>query len=314
VRTTIQHYTVCRMIPEVHSRPYTYTVTRVVPATYTRVVPYTVARAVPQVHSQTVYYQVARPVVEYQTYTVPYTVCRMIPKTAVQKVSYTTWQTIPYTTTICVPHTVSKQVPYKVSRCVPKVTYRKVCVRICCPVTSCGCTPPAGASDTAPAYEGEESYEAAPPADPPTAMQGIPYYGAAAPLAPQAEEPKPEPVMIVTMQKKADAEAANDLFLSGLKLHQDGAFDAAAREFGAAAELAPTKAKYLYFQALATYQKGDFNSAGELVKSAVRVEQENPGESWGRMMERIQGPHRLWLEDARRQNRDAAPVSTADAR
>jgi tetratricopeptide (TPR) repeat protein len=120
--------------------------------------------------------------------------------------------------------------------------------------------------------------------------------------------------MIVTMQKKADAEAANDLFLSGLKLHQDGAFDAAAREFGAAAELAPTKAKYLYFQALATYQKGDFNSAGELVKSAVRVEQENPGESWGRMMERIQGPHRLWLEDARRQNRDAAPVSTADAR
>jgi hypothetical protein len=323
VRTSVQHYTVCRMIPEVHSRPYNYTVTRVIPETHTRVVPYTVARAVPQVHSKTIYYQVCRPVVEYQTYTVPYTVCRMIPKTAVRKVSYTTWQTIPYTTTVCVPQTTPKQVPYTVSRCVPKVTYKKVCVRICCPITSCGCTPPAGAMDSAPSYdaapapgfESDPGYDPAPPPVPegPTAMHGMHYFGAAAPLSPQPEEEKPEPVMIVTMQKKAGAEAASDLFLSGLKLYHDGAFDAAAKEFGAAAELAPTKAKYLYFQALATYQKGDFTAAGDLVAKAAAVEQANPGESWGRMMERIQGPHRLWLEDARRQSREAAAVQTAEA-
>jgi hypothetical protein len=144
-------------------------------------------------------------------------------------------------------------------------------------------------------------------------MLGVPSWSSA-PLAPQAEEPKPEPVMIVTLQKKAGAEAAADLFASGLKLYHDGAFDAAAREFGAAAELAPTKAKYLYFQALAAYQKGDFNAASGLVKTGVRVEQENPGESWGRMMERVQGPHRLWLEDARRQTRESAAAVTAEAR
>jgi hypothetical protein len=288
------------LIPQVHSRPYSYTVVRLVPETHTRVVPYTVARVVPQMHSQTVTYPVCRTVVEHQTYTVPYTVCRMIPQTAVRKVSYTTWQTIPCTTTVCVPRVTPRQVPYKVTRCVPKVCYKQVPVRICCPVSDCGCTSPAAEAPTA--TPESDPYDSAPA--PPAALYNAPAILGAMPAAePQAEEEKPEPVLIVSMQKKAGADAALDLFTSGLKLYSDGAFDAAAREFAAAAELAPAKAKYVYFQALATYQKGDAVAAAELVKTAVSVENANLGESWGRMMERIQGQHRIWLEEARRQGR-----------
>jgi hypothetical protein len=128
---------------------------------------------------------------------------------------------------------------------------------------------------------------------------------APAPVAESPADEKPEPVMIVTMQKKASAKTAQELFMSGLKLYHQGVFEAAAKDFAGAAEMAPTKASYVYFQALATYQSGNLEGAAELVKTAVRVEMETPQESFGRMMERVQGQHRVWLEDARRQYRAA---------
>ena len=124
---------------------------------------------------------------------------------------------------------------------------------------------------------------------------------------------KPAPVKIVSLQKKASADAALELFISGTRLYHQGAYDAAAKEFATAAELVPTKAKYVYFQALATYQKGDVEAAAALVKNAVQIEEANPGENWGRMMERVQGPHRLWVEEVRRQQRDAIKAARANA-
>jgi hypothetical protein len=282
VRHTTRTYTVCRMIPQVVTKPYTYTAVRYVPETHTRVVPYTVARVVPRTHSYTVNYPVVRLVPDYQTYTVPYTVCRMVPRTSVRKVSYTTWQTIPHTKTICVPRVIPRQVPYTVTRCVPRVTYKRVPVKICVPVTDCECSAP-------PAHDGHD-YGYGPSA------QLMP-----SPVAePAADEEKPAPVKIVSMQKKAGAAAARELFASGVKLFHQGAYEAAAREFAAAAELSPIAARHLYFQALATYQLGDREAAESLAKHAVALEKSHPGESWGRMMERVQGPHRIWLEDARR--------------
>jgi Flp pilus assembly protein TadD len=92
---------------------------------------------------------------------------------------------------------------------------------------------------------------------------------------------------------------AAEQFATGLSHYHAGNYAAAATEFDAAATAEPANPKYAYFAALAQAKSGYADLAEQSLVRAVQLEQASPIQNWGQVMERVQGPERLWLEAGR---------------
>jgi hypothetical protein len=85
--------------------------------------------------------------------------------------------------------------------------------------------------------------------------------------------------------------------------HYDNAVD----RLQSARELAPHDASPVYFLALVHARQGRTQLAEATLQAAVSIEASHPLAEWGRLMERIQGRERLWLEQARAKSRSSRP-------
>jgi hypothetical protein len=99
-----------------------------------------------------------------------------------------------------------------------------------------------------------------------------------------------------------DAERAKGQvwFGTGLQFLWGGAYAEAARAFEAASGCAPDDPTYYYFRAISQYAEGRRAVAEQTLVSAVQLEADHPVPNLGRMMQRVQGPERRWMEIARR--------------
>jgi len=88
-------------------------------------------------------------------------------------------------------------------------------------------------------------------------------------------------------------------FGNGLHKFWSRHYDEALERFQAARRTDPTDAAYLYFSALAYLRSGQADLAKTALAEAVALEASYPIPNWGRMMERVQGRQRVWLEEAR---------------
>jgi len=307
-----------RTVYETRTKQVPYTTYRSVPETRTRQVDYTVYKRIPINHTRTVHYQVSRRVPQQHTRTETYMVKRMVTEVGTKNVPFTTYLDVPTTRTVCVPRTVPRTVTYTVTRRVPRTETYEVPVRICRPV---GCdtphvdgdyhvVPPAEASDdesdSANAEEiapGTEVPEAEPPADddsaPGTAATSS---EAAARLEQDAESFTSVEATHPAVFTAAAVAEPRVLFSRGLRDYWQSDFAAAAPQLQQAATAEPKNARYAYFWALALRQSGDLKAADTALTEAVKREAKNPLPHFGRMMERVQGEHRLWLEAARKPN------------
>ncbi|MEX2118947.1 MAG: tetratricopeptide repeat protein [Pirellulales bacterium] len=86
----------------------------------------------------------------------------------------------------------------------------------------------------------------------------------------------------------------------GLHAFWAGDLAQAEQAFTAATASDASNPMALYFLALIQHQMGDVEAAEPTLGRAVELERRAPVLDWGRRMERVQGQHRLWLEEARR--------------
>lgn len=104
-------------------------------------------------------------------------------------------------------------------------------------------------------------------------------------------------------RKRIDADAAAVAFEDGLRRFQRYEYGLAAQEFEIAATGLPRDARPRYFLAISRYFAGERAAADHSLSEATRVESSYPAPDLGRLLERVQGPVRIWLEDARRKER-----------
>lgn len=83
---------------------------------------------------------------------------------------------------------------------------------------------------------------------------------------------------------------------AGIAAFQDGDWGRAAPLLEAAANADPSEALGLSYLAMTYYQLGDTEAANATIAGAVKAEEAQPIAQRGRRLERVQGPHRLWLE------------------
>jgi len=264
-----------------------------VPQTCTREVEYTVCRMVPVTQSRTVEYAVCRMISEQHFRTVCQTVCRAVTEVGTRTVPYTTYQEVPVCRTVSVPRQVPRTVTFTVTRCVPRTECYQVPVCVCCPVPVCE-TPKGGKG-----CDGGKD---------------LPWNGVVPPT-PKVEEPK-EKIRPATPEKAVGTPAmlhaaahvqpirqngvSAAAFAAGLAHYRNGRFEQAAREFRIAMDASEHNAKYAYFRAVALHAAGGQDEANQALALAVEAEKRSPVANWGRVMERIQGQPRLWLEEARK--------------
>jgi tetratricopeptide (TPR) repeat protein len=174
----------------------------------------------------------------------------------------------------------------------------------------CGCE----GGDSYGGYDGvsEGSYDSGDEGYPAGAGEGtesnpnVIYDGPAegAPPIPKAPEPIPAPTAKVapraTNQLASYSRKRSAEFERGLRLYRDGNLKEAMSQFEAAAETEPKNALYHYHHALVMYDLYGPEAADELLQNAIAAEQRQAVANWGRQMERIQGPARIWIEKARR--------------
>ena len=265
-------YTVTRYIPEVRTREVEYTVSRMVPVTQTRPVCYTVMRMIPEQHTRTVAYNVTQ----------------MVPETGTRVVPVTTYREVPTTSTVHMPRRVPRTVCYTVKRCVPRTVCVQVPVTVCEPIDAKGKSSQKG-----------DSYV-------PSDEHQQPNMDSDAP----AEIPEPEAVaasaalrLASLTRTETNAETAVDRFASGLTHYRNGNYQAAMEAFEAALNADSSNAKYAYFSALAQREIGQTQRADWFLALGLQLEQTEPIANWGRVMERVQGQGRIWLENARSQGR-----------
>lgn len=84
--------------------------------------------------------------------------------------------------------------------------------------------------------------------------------------------------------------------LSGPEIRMVGQFNDPARMDEAAAK---NGAMHYYLLALEYRRRGEFAAAEDLLQSAIGAERRQPIARWGRLMERVQGRDRMWIERAR---------------
>jgi len=266
---------------ETHTKEVPYTVTRVVPTVQTREESYTFFRRVPVTNTYTVHYQVCRMVPEQHAKTVTQVVTRSITKTSTRSVPYTVWNEVSVDRTITVPRTVPRTVTYTVTRCVPRQETYEVKVRVCRPVTK-------GAAQKDVNVKGSnvETDDVTP---------------AAEPVSEDATSAGHQMVTLIRANDDAtpltgDARLA---FSAGLDLFRHGNHRDAAEAFSRAAVLDSTNAKYAYFWAIAAKNSDEDELADRAATEAMRRERTQPVDDWGRVMERVQGTARVWVEQVR---------------
>lgn len=97
-------------------------------------------------------------------------------------------------------------------------------------------------------------------------------------------------------QSNAQSQA---LFGDGLHKFWSHRYEEAIGRFQAARQIDPSKPAHLYFLALAHLRLGQVAQADRALAEAVELEARHPVAGWGRIMERVQGKDRVWLEEAR---------------
>jgi Flp pilus assembly protein TadD len=100
-------------------------------------------------------------------------------------------------------------------------------------------------------------------------------------------------------QGDANPEEASRAFISGLSHLFSKQSDEAIDQFRAARNADTANPKYAYFLALAQRQAGQTVQADGSLAEAIQLELVTPVSQWGRLMQRVQGNDRLWVEKAR---------------
>lgn len=284
-----------KKIYDIRTKQIPVTYTRVVAETHTRDEQYTVRRMTPVTQTRTVYYQVPRTVSEQRIKTVSHPVTRTVTERGTRKVPYTVTEEIPITRTVAVPRTVTRTVTYYVTRKVPREVTCEVRVRVPCDPNckggKCGKSGKVHAGDTN--GDRDEDSESLPGDDPAPPVPEFTDETAATSADP--------PYRLTASIAPAKATDLGSDFSTGLTLYRSGEFAQAAAVFQNALAEAPADAKYAYFHAIALYQAGQTDDAWKSLATAVKLESQNPIGNWGRTMERVQGPTRIWLEEGRRQ-------------
>jgi hypothetical protein len=88
-------------------------------------------------------------------------------------------------------------------------------------------------------------------------------------------------------------------YARGLRSYWDGKMNEAIAAFDSASDAEPQNALYQYYRALAYYNMAGPEGASDWLAQAVDAERQAPIKNWGKSMERVQGPARLWVERAR---------------
>ena len=95
-------------------------------------------------------------------------------------------------------------------------------------------------------------------------------------------------------------EGNRKLFQLGLDVFWQGDYERALVLFTAAAQVGPSDPLRRYFLAVTQRQMGQSVQARQTLLTAVELERQSPVANWGKRTERLQGPHRLWIEGSRR--------------
>jgi hypothetical protein len=235
---------------------------------------------------------------EQQTRIVNYTVARTVSETGIRRVPFTTYREVPCTRTVCVPRQVPRQVTYNVCRCIPRTeTYQVPCYIY----KQVNCGGGKGACQKSRANEAIEAAELTVQGALPDIVNKPAAIGTEETEAASRQEVPAELVSRTAELSHEDANPAlaSDAFVAGLAAYRWGQFDEAIKQFEEATQAAGSNAKYAYFYALALYQTDRKSEAQKQLKTAVSLEKASPICDWGRVMERVQGLPRLWIEDAR---------------
>jgi hypothetical protein len=240
-----------------------------VPVTNTRTVNYTVMRMIPEQHVRTVTYNVTQ----------------MVPETGTRTVPVTTYREMPTTSTVHVPRRVPRTVCYTVTRCVPRTVCVQVPVTVCAPIDPKSGPSQKGKED-APGEVQERDMDSDAPVEVPT---------------PEAVAANDSLRLASLTRIQSEGDNAADRFATGLTHFHTGNYQAAMEAFEDALNAETTNAKYAYFSALAQREVGQLKRADWFLALGLQLEQAEPIANWGRVMERVQGPGRIWLENARSQ-------------
>ncbi len=285
-----------KVVYETHTKQVPYTTTRLVPTTHMREVTYTFNRQVPVTNTRTVYYQVRKVIPEQHTRTVAQLVTRMTTETGTRTVPYTVWKEVPTERTITVPRTVPRTVTYTVTKCVPRTETYEVPVRVCRPVTKSDGPADAGG----PVQRHDSGLKNTPtPADDEAQPASTTAINAVS-----RDRTVPVGLTIDSLNDVASpvgtlTKTAKEYFVEGLQQYRGGDFENARTSFAQATKLEAEDARYAYFWALAAKQLGNTKQADEALAIAAQREINHPVKGWGKLMERVQGSIRLWLEEAR---------------
>jgi hypothetical protein len=287
-----------------HSRTVPYTVARQVAETRTYEQEYTVSRLTAVRQTQLVEFQVARMMSEQRMRTVSYDVTSAIQELGTRRVPFEVHRDIPSTCVVRESRQVPRQVTCTVTRCVPKTCVREIPVYIytpvptCCPQSPCqkGCGPSCQKTCEATAAEAEAALAELDPAPRPEEFAEVVPASSVLPVSIKIE---------VAEATEVDEIAARRHFAAGLEKLHDGLYEEAIKNFSAATSAAPADAKYAYFYALALRAAGKKAEADAQLTIAIELESAAPVANWGRAMERVQGEARMWIENARQQQRAA---------
>jgi tetratricopeptide (TPR) repeat protein len=104
-----------------------------------------------------------------------------------------------------------------------------------------------------------------------------------------------------TSTNSAAAKSAERLFAEGMQLFWQQEYKEAIQSLADAAHAAPEKAEYHYFLALSHRRSGGEDEAQKALARATDVEKGHSSPSLNRLLQRVQGKDRIWLEDVRQQ-------------
>lgn len=126
-------------------------------------------------------------------------------------------------------------------------------------------------------------------------------------LSVDGQPPPNKPASLANMQANRESRLSFRLSPSSSRRHFgigvqdffDAKYVTALKSLEAANQNDPKNALYVYFIGLAQLRSGKRELAMTTVAKAVAMEVHRPICDWGTRMERVQGPHRTWLENAR---------------
>lgn len=140
---------------------------------------------------------------------------------------------------------------------------------------------------------------------PANGMQGVPEGTVpsleptpAAPPAPDGREAKPR--FNSPHRAVGHARIDNPSFAAGWQAYRGQNYRAALETLNAVTEAEPNNAAARYALALTQLELGNRDLANSTLAEAAAIEAKHPVANWGKLMERVQGQKRVWLEAARK--------------